>query len=50
VVGSYTAHHQIVIGLLFIVVVIVLPRGLVGYAAPALDRWLARAKDRGGRS
>jgi branched-chain amino acid transport system permease protein len=40
VIGSYTPHHQIVIGILFIVVVIVLPRGLVGYAAPALQRWL----------
>lgn len=40
VAGSYTAHHQIVIGLLFIVVVILMPRGLVGVAAPALQRWL----------
>lgn len=40
VVGSYTAHHHIVIGTLFVVVVILMPRGLVGYAAPALQRWL----------
>lgn len=40
VVGSYTAHHQIVIGVLFVIVVILMPRGLVGYGAPALQRWL----------
>jgi branched-chain amino acid transport system permease protein len=40
VVGSYTEHHQIVIGLLFVVVVIVLPRGLVGWLAPVLQRAL----------
>jgi branched-chain amino acid transport system permease protein len=43
-IGSYTPHHQIVIGLLFVVVVIVLPRGLIGYATPALQRWLDRRK------
>jgi branched-chain amino acid transport system permease protein len=42
VVGSYTAHHQIVIGILFILVVIVLPRGLIGLAAPALQERLGR--------
>ncbi len=46
VVGSYTAHHQIIIGVLFVVVVIVLPRGLVGYAAPALQRWRERRGER----
>ncbi|TFY99769.1 branched-chain amino acid ABC transporter permease [Ramlibacter rhizophilus] len=40
VLGSYTAHHQIVIGVLFVVVVILMPRGLVGYGAPVLQRWL----------
>jgi branched-chain amino acid transport system permease protein len=40
VVGSFTAHHHIVIGVLFVVVVILMPRGLVGYGAPALQRWL----------
>jgi len=38
VVGSYTAHHQIVIGLLFVVVVIMFPRGLIGYLTPLLQR------------
>ena len=40
IVGSFTAHHHIVIGVLFVIVVILMPRGLVGYAAPALQRWL----------
>ncbi len=40
IVGSFTEHHQIVIGVLFVVVVILMPRGLVGYGAPALQRWL----------
>lgn len=39
VVGSYTARH-IVIGVLFVLVVILMPRGLIGYATPALQRWL----------
>ncbi len=38
VIGSYTEHHQILIGVLFMVVVIVAPRGLVGYAATLLRR------------
>lgn len=38
VVGSFTEHHQIVIGVLFIAVVIVAPRGLVGYAISGLQR------------
>ncbi len=46
VVGSYTAHHHIVIGLLFVVVVIVMPRGLIGYATPALQRWLDTRRSR----
>lgn len=42
VVGSFTAHHAIVIGALFVVSVIFFPRGLVGYLAPALERWWSR--------
>lgn len=38
VVGSYTMHHQIVIGLLFVVVVIMFPRGLMGFLVPLLQR------------
>lgn len=43
-VGSFTAHHLIVIGLVFMASVIFFPRGLIGYAAPALQRLLDRAK------
>lgn len=42
VVGSFTTHHHIVIGVLFVVVVILMPRGLIGYATPVLQRWLDR--------
>jgi branched-chain amino acid transport system permease protein len=37
VVGSWTEHHQIIVGLLFIVAVLFLPRGLLG-ALQALPR------------
>ncbi len=40
VVGSFTTHHHIVIGVLFVLVVVLMPRGLIGYATPALQRWL----------
>ena len=43
VIGSYTEHHQIVIGVLFMVVVIVAPKGLIGYAAARIARRRARA-------
>lgn len=40
VLGSFTVHHHIVIGLLFMVVVIAFPRGIVGYWVPLLEaRW-----------
>jgi branched-chain amino acid transport system permease protein len=42
VVGSYTEHHLIVIGLLFVGAVIFLPRGLMGMVRPAIERMLAR--------
>ena len=38
VIGSYTEHHQIVIGVLFMVVVIVAPRGLIGTIAARRKR------------
>jgi branched-chain amino acid transport system permease protein len=38
VVGSFTAHHQIVVGALFVVSVIFFPKGLVGYLVPAIER------------
>jgi len=41
IIGSYTAHHLIVIGTLFILAVIFFPQGLVGYLRPRLERRLA---------
>ena len=39
VVGSFTPHHQLVIGILFMIVVILFPRGIIGYLAPMMDSW-----------
>lgn len=41
VIGTYTEHHLIVIGGLFMLSVIYFPRGLAGYVLPRLERWLA---------
>ena len=42
VIGSYTEHHLIVIGLLFMGAVIFLPKGLMGSVRPLIERMLAR--------
>lgn len=42
VVGTWTEHHLIVIGLVFMIVVIFLPRGLFGFVRPRLEGLLAR--------
>jgi branched-chain amino acid transport system permease protein len=42
IVGSYTEHHLIVIGLLFMGAVIFLPRGLMGIIRPSIERMLTR--------
>jgi branched-chain amino acid transport system permease protein len=42
VLGSYTEHHLIVIGLLFMGAIIFLPKGLMGIVRPAIERVLAR--------
>lgn len=42
VIGSYTEHHVIVIGLLFMAVVIFLPRGLMGVVRPAVEHRLGK--------
>lgn len=42
VVGSFTEHHQIVIGVIFVVSVIFFPKGLIGYLIPALERYWVR--------
>jgi branched-chain amino acid transport system permease protein len=47
VVGTWTEHHLIVIGLLFMLSVIVLPRGLVGALRPWLQRRLTGAETTG---
>jgi len=41
IIGSYTTHHLIVIGSLFVLAVIFFPRGLVGAFSPRLERRLA---------
>jgi branched-chain amino acid transport system permease protein len=40
VVGSMTEHHLIVIGLMFMAVVIFLPKGLMGLIRPPIERML----------
>ncbi|MDO8877576.1 MAG: branched-chain amino acid ABC transporter permease [Pseudolabrys sp.] len=42
VIGSYTVHHLIVIGVLFMGAVIFLPKGMMGSIRPAIERMLAR--------
>ena len=42
IVGSYTEHHLIVIGVLFMISVIFFPKGLIGYLHPRLQVWLSR--------
>ncbi len=45
VIGTWTEHHLIVIGLLFMGAVIFIPNGLMGLVRPAIERMLsARAK------
>ncbi|MFM2051772.1 MAG: hypothetical protein RL682_2263 [Pseudomonadota bacterium] len=38
VIGSFTAHHQIVIGVIFMISVVFFPKGLIGYVVDALKR------------
>ena len=40
-IGSYTEHHLIVIGILFMLSVMYFPQGLIGYLKPKLTRRLA---------
>lgn len=42
VIGTYTEHHLIVVGALFMLTVIFLPGGLIGYLRPRLNVWLLR--------
>lgn len=41
-VGSWTEHHLIVVGILFMLVVIFLPKGLMGVIRPRIEAFLAR--------
>jgi branched-chain amino acid transport system permease protein len=38
VVGSFTAHHHIIVGIIFVIVVINAPKGLVGFLIGRLNR------------
>lgn len=40
IIGSWTEHHLIVIGLLFMACVMFLPKGLVGFIRPRIERLL----------
>lgn len=42
VIGSWTEHHLIIIGLLFMGAVIFFPQGLMGVIRPWVVRWLSR--------
>lgn len=42
VIGSFTAHHQIVIGVIFMVSVVFFPKGLIGYLVQAMQRAMQR--------
>lgn len=46
VVGSYTEHHLIVIGVLFMLSVVFFPKGIIGYLHPRLAARLSRPRDR----
>lgn len=46
IIGSWTEHHLIVIGLIFMVCVMFLPKGLVGFIRPRIEeRLLAGARE-----
>jgi branched-chain amino acid transport system permease protein len=46
IIGSWTEHHLIVIGLIFMICVMFLPRGLIGFIRPRIEeRLLAGARD-----
>lgn len=46
VIGTYTEHHLIVIGVLFMLSVIFFPKGLIGYLGPRLQVWLTRREEK----
>ena len=46
VVGSYTEHHLIAIGVVFICAILFMPKGIVGVAKPWLERRLIRSEEK----
>ena len=42
IIGSWTEHHLIVIGLIFMLCVLFLPKGLAGVLRPPVEAWLSR--------
>jgi branched-chain amino acid transport system permease protein len=44
IIGTYTEHHLIIIGVLFMLSVIFFPKGLIGYLRPHLETWLLQRK------
>lgn len=49
VIGTFTEHHLIVIGLLFMAAVIFFPKGLIGYLRPCVEDWLSTREKRSTR-
>ena len=46
VIGTFTEHHLIVIGGLFMLSVIFFPKGLAGFLLPRLERWVSKGAKR----
>jgi branched-chain amino acid transport system permease protein len=42
ILGTFTEHHLIIIGVLFMLSVIFFPKGLIGYLRPRLEAWLSK--------
>ena len=45
IIGTFTAHHQLVIGVIFMISVIFFPRGLIGYVLEVIERRNANSKE-----
>lgn len=45
VLSSYTEHHHIVVGVLFVIAVIAFPKGLLGLLVTRLSRWRNQRED-----
>jgi branched-chain amino acid transport system permease protein len=44
IIGTYTQHQQVVVGVLFMLSVIFVPEGLIGHIKPRLNAWLMRGE------